>query len=223
MRRNWGAASNSVDADGIAIVPRWYSGSTVSHAGALPGWTELGGRTLQVSGTVVATNGVESAIEPVSIPVFDLGAPRTEPLTFGTAPEGLATWGADAVSHVPPGTDPACPGGCLRIATGGAIGLRWQGPLARIRVRHRDNVGGWNVHESSLNVNVASVSSPGYGAFWPPRSDFWEEEIPVVDADPDVFSWLSVDHGQYNTQSDPFCAFEFEQSTLIESIVAIPR
>jgi hypothetical protein len=218
-----GAPKLAVLSDGIEAVPRWYSESKVSHWGSLGGWTELGGRTLQVSGTVVATNGVESAVEPATIAIFDLGASRSEPLTFGSAPAGLATWAPENVSHVPPGTDATCPAGCLRIGTGGAIGVRWQGPLASIRVRHRDDVGGWGVQDSSLDVTVASLSSPGYGAFWPPRADFWDEEIPVVDADANVFVWLSVDRGRYNPQSDSFCAVEFDQSTLIESIVPIPR
>ena len=215
-------AWRKVSVDGTEMALSWYAESLVRHSGRVLDWQSLGGRTLQVSGSAVATTGVESLVEPDTIPVFDLGPPRSEGLTFGIAPQGHATWGSESVSHVPPGADATCPAGCLRIATGGAIGVRWRGPLAGLRVRHRDDVGSFDVLDSPLDVTVATTTVPGQGHYAPPRREFWDEEIPILDADPDVFLWLTVGRGRYNPQSDGFCSIEFDQSTLIESIVPVP-
>lgn len=206
--------------DDVPVELAGFLESDVRYSANVRDWVELGGHTLHISGRVVATNGVASMIEPASIPVLDVGEARSAPLTFAAAPQELAIWGEGAVSHLPPGANAACPSGCLRIATGGAIAVRWRGPLASLRVRHRDERSG---DYSTGGPLESSVFEPGSQSFetWG-SAEFGDADIKVLGGSEHVFLVLHVDSYRYQTQSDPRCDLLREQSVLIESIVPVP-
>jgi hypothetical protein len=128
------AAALEVKADGAPVAVTWSdapSGLGIGVGATIDDWPSFLGRTLELSGSVTATNGVPSPVL-LSFDVLDFGM-HTGPVALtGSIPSDVAAWGNPYVYAA--GTFGNCPNGCASIGPGSGIGMRFIRPGASLRV-----------------------------------------------------------------------------------------
>lgn len=198
--------------------------------GRFPAWPALAGRRVELSGSVAGTNGVPSPVPPYDVTPLDFGAVRATALDFTASPEELASWGGAAVAQAPPGEETECPAGCLRVATGGGIGMRFAGPLSSLRVRHKGsgpplgNTG--TPREGPLEGVVATlVDGAPLGSYsftlTSVNGELSESDLIIAGAHDEVYVVFEVKARVDVRQSDPLCDGYSNQTAYIEAITPI--
>jgi hypothetical protein len=165
------------------------------HASAvLSQWWLAVGKHVELAGSALNTNGADGGATAWSLgfDVLDFGPPRSDPLDFtlGDAP-GLVRWG-----DVTAVEDPACSAEvgatngatrCLAIGPGGAIAVRFTGPIGGVH---------WDL-SGSARVEMVTPD----GGFADCLADACVLKMPADEA----FVVVGVSR-TYNAQNDPACA-----------------
>jgi hypothetical protein len=202
------AAGIEVGADGAPVPLEWYDvdmGLGVGVGAVLDDWRSAMGRTLEFSGSITSTNGVDSPVS-ATLPVIDFGM-QTGRISFESAvPEGVATWGN--TGHYLIGEHGNCPDGCIGIGPGGGMGVRLAKPGPILRV------------VSTANMNVVFVlpgGTPTYATL--PSGDgvnLVVADIPITSGLSDIF--VSIE-GAPTANPDPCGSQPYG---LVASIEAAP-
>ena len=128
------AAALEVKADGAPVAVTWSdapSGLGIGVGATIDDWPSFLGRTLELSGSVTATNGVPSPVL-LSFDVLDFGMHTGRVAFTDSVPSDVAVWG-DTFLYTP-GVLGNCPDGCLALRRGGGVGIRFISPGPSLRV-----------------------------------------------------------------------------------------
>ena len=202
----------------------WTFSSTRGATFTLSDWAKAVGRSLMLSGSVASTNGVASPIT-LEMPVVDFGPVRGPKLDFSVdLPPDLGV-PAGSVTHLAPGANDACPGGCAMLSTGTTLVARLAGTGATVRLKaaavpSQPNgiyAGSFDVQlvrEGASSVDIPSVlMQPA-----PPQSPTTSYDLPAGAGTGDLFVVISVPQGRF---APDFCVDLFDIDLFLESIELI--
>jgi hypothetical protein len=203
----------------------WTFSSTSRATFMLSDWAKAVGRSLTLSGSVASTNGVPSPIT-LDVPVVDFGPVRGQKLDFSAdLPSDLGV-PAGSVTHLAPGANDACPGGCAMLSTGTTLVARLAGTGATVRLKAAvvPAMPNGGTFTGSFDVQLVregaeSVDDPSL-LMQPasPQSPTTSYDLPAGAGTGDLFVVISVPQGYFRPDA---CASLFDIDLFLESIELI--